>query len=479
MKRTWATDTIAAIATAVGPGGVGIVRVSGPDAIAVADRVFRSHAGVKVAEMKGYQAAFGDLVDTSRNDELVDECLCLVMRAPHSYTGEDVVELQCHGGTYLLHRALQAVLDAGAPDIRLAERGEFTRRAFLNGRLDLTQAEAVLDLIQADSEAAHKNALRQLKGALQRPLTLVTSRLLEWVAQVEALIDFPEDEVEGYEQSALLADIERLSLELKAMADSYRQGKIIRDGLPTALLGRPNVGKSSLFNYLVGQDRAIVTEMPGTTRDVIEERVRWGELVLVLSDTAGIRRADDVVERIGVEKSKQIAEEVRVQMVLFDVTTAPEPDDQILLDVVDPERAVILLNKADLGGDAEQWRTWLTEQGIAEEQIFLVSALRGTGLDQVRAWLEQKFLTGDPTSSSPGRLSAEQTVVITNERHRQAMLNAVQYLEEAKSLLVAGQVEELLAVELRAAWAEVAMITGELVEDDILTHIFSRFCIGK
>ena len=467
------TDTIAAIATPPGAGGVGVVRISGPDAFQIAEEVFRRRDGRLVRDLGGYQAAIGEIIDP-KDGQLIDEAICLCMREPRSYTGENVIELQCHGGVYLMQRVLDVVLAHGA---RLADRGEFTRRAFLNGRLELTQAEAVLDLIQAESETAHRLAIQQLKGSLQRPLMDITARLLGWVAQIEALIDFPEDEVEGYSRQQLLEELSQLLERLRSMAESYHQGKIARQGLPTVLLGRPNVGKSSLFNLLAGQDRAIVTDTPGTTRDVIEERIRWGKLVLVLSDTAGIRNTEDQVEKIGVERSWKAADEAQLQIILFDVTALPEEEEEHLLQQIHTEQSVFLLNKIDLGGNPDEWRRWLTNRNASPERIFDVSAKDGTGLDEVRQWLEQHFLPR--LAGGYAGEGKDQPAIITHLRHRQAILEAIEHLSHAEDLILHNGPEELIAAEFRSAWSALASITGELVEDDILTQIFSRFCIGK
>lgn len=457
-------DTIAAVATAPGEAAVGIVRVSGPLAVPLAERCFHG-AGGGAVERQSHRAYYGEVVHP-QSGEAIDECILLVMRGPRSYTGEDVVEFQCHGGPVVLSRVLRAVLDGGA---RLAEPGEFTLRAFLNGRLDLAQAEAVIDLIRSRGEAGRRAALDQLRGRYSLQVRSVRERLVSALAHVEALIDFPEDEVDDLAPGDLAAVLKEAEAALARMVDSYREGRIVRDGVRVAIVGRPNVGKSSLLNALVGAERALVTEVPGTTRDVIEDAVNVGGIPLVLMDTAGIRATEDRVERLGVERSRALLTEADVVLFVVDDGAGLAGGDWAIAEMVPAERVVVVVNKVDTGRRLVD-RGALAER-FAGRPLVEVSALRGEGLAALGEAVRGAVLGG--------RLPDRESVLVTRARHRDALARALDHLRAAGRGAAGGLPAELVAVDLRAAVARLGEVTGDTVDDDLLEAIFRDFCVGK
>lgn len=457
-------DTIVAPATAPGEAAVGIVRVSGPLALDVADRLFRRAKG-RAGHWETHRAYFGRVVDPE-SGEAIDEAILLVMRGPRSFTGEDVVEFQCHGGPVVLNRVLESVLACGA---RLAEPGEFTQRAFINGRLDLSQAEAVIDLIRSRGDAGRRAALEQLQGRLSHRVRSVRERLLRVLAHMEALIDFPEDEVGDLapgELEAMLAEAEET---LARMVDSFREGRVVREGVRVAIAGRPNAGKSSLLNALVGAERALVTEVPGTTRDVIEETVNVGGIPLVLMDTAGIRSTMDPVERLGVERSRAVLAGADVVLFVVDDSRGLEDEDRAVAELVPAERTVLVVNKCDLGlvrVDRGALARWFPGRPLVE-----VSALRAEGLQALAEAVRAAVVEG--------RQPDRESVLVTRARHRDALARALEGVRSARRGLAAGLPAELTAVDLQAAVSGLGEVTGDTVEEEILDVIFREFCIGK
>jgi tRNA modification GTPase len=454
-------DTIAAIATPAGEGGVGIVRVSGPDAERIAAALFVRAEG-KNGRLKSHMLHYGTIRDP-KSDKILDQVLLTIMRKPRSYSGEDVVEVHCHGGVFVVQRILGLVLAQGA---RHAEPGEFTKRAFLNGRLDLAQAEAVLDLIVARTEKGADLALSQIKGELSDWIGDLREQLLDILAQVEAAIDFPEEEIELLERPALIAKIDALREKITIIIDTYEWGRLFREGAKVCICGRPNVGKSSLFNALLGEERVIVTPIPGTTRDVIEESINLDGLPVVLWDTAGIRDATDKVERIGVNLSREHLEKSEAVVVVLDGSVSLADEDRIFLSSTTKKMGLIAINKIDLEQkvDRDQLR-----RIVGDKKIVTVSASQGHGIQELRKSLRELILHTD----------MEPSFVLTNLRHKSALLCGEQALADAGLALYETQPPELVAVALQQAKQSLEEVVGVIHKDDVLELIFSKFCIGK
>ena len=454
-------DTIAAVATPAGEGGVGIVRVSGPDAERIAAALFVRAEG-KNGRLKSHMLHYGTIRDP-KSDKILDQVLLTIMRKPRSYTGEDVVEVHCHGGVFVVHRVLGLVLAQGA---RHAEPGEFTKRAFLNGRLDLAQAEAVLDLIAARTEKGADLALSQIKGELSNWIDDLREQLLDILAQVEAAIDFPEEEIELLERPALVAKIDALRDKINVITDTYEWGRLFREGAKVCICGRPNVGKSSLFNALLGEDRVIVTPIAGTTRDVIEESINLDGLPVVLWDTAGIRDATDEVERIGVNLSREYLEKSEAVVVVLDGSASLTDEDRIFLSSTTKKMGLVAINKIDLEQrvDPDQLR-----QIVGDKKIVTVSATQVHGIQELRKSLRELILHTD----------MEPPFVLTNLRHKSALLCGEQALADAGLALYEKEPPELVAVALQQARQSLEEVVGVIQKDNILELIFSKFCIGK
>ncbi len=459
-----AEDTISAIVTAPGEAGVGIVRVSGPLAQNVGEALFCSASGRKLAELPSHYASYGKVVNPV-DGAMVDEVLLLVMRAPHSYTREDVVEIQCHGSHVSLRRILALTLSCGA---RLAEPGEFTKRAFLNGRLDLTQAEAVMDVIRAKTEASLRLAVRHLEGGLAAAIRAERERLLALIAHIEALLDYPEEEIEEVSARQAAEGAALSAVALQRLLDTADQGKVLREGLATVILGKPNVGKSSLLNALVRTQRAIVTDVPGTTRDVIEEYVNLRGVPLRIIDTAGIRETEDIVEKLGVERSRQMLEEADLVLVLLDTSRPLSTEDKEVLTLLGAQKSLVLLNKSDLPPlwGEEEIRTLAPQQ-----QVLRISLAAASGLKELEEAIVQQVYCG-AASQGEGLLAV-------NVRQEALLQQAVRHLQEVGVAAAAGMPLDCLSIDLRAAWTLLGEITGDTVGEDMITEIFSRFCIGK
>ncbi len=469
------TDTIAAIATALTDSGIGIVRISGPDAAEAADRILRNkRKDPFVKQMQAGTIRHGYL----GAKETLDEVLVSLMRAPVSYTGEDTVEINCHGGAYVVRRALREVLDTGL--VRLAEPGEFTKRAFLNGKMDLSEAEAVADLIASRSEAARSSAAAQLTGLLSGRVRRIREEILYETAFLESALDDPEHfSLEGYGER-LREKITGLLPELERMMASYENGRFLKEGIRTVIMGKPNVGKSSVMNLLLGSERAIVTEIAGTTRDTLEEYVTLGQVTLRLIDTAGLRDTKDPVERIGVDRARKALEEADLVLFVIDGSSFLEAGDMELFPLVYGKRCVILCNKADLGNKVPEEEFYphfvypgsLSEEDARERYPYVAfSAKSGEGLDRLQKILEGWFYDGTIASSGEP--------VITSLRHLEALSAAAESLRLVLRGISAGVDEDLYTVDLMNAYTELGKIIGESVEDDLVDEIFSRFCMGK
>jgi len=454
-------DTIAAIATPVGEGAVAIVRVSGPDAERIATSVFVRAQG-KNGKLASHRLYHGRIQDP-RSYKFVDEVLLAVMRKPRSYTGEDIVEVHCHGGTFVVRRVLELMLSQGA---RHALRGEFTKRAFLNGRLDLAQAEAVLDLISARTDKGIELALNQVGGGFSKWTRELREELLAILVQIEAAIDFPEEEIELLQRSDLIAKIERLRQKICDILISYEWGRLFRDGARVCICGRPNVGKSSLLNALLGEDRVIVTDIPGTTRDVIEESVNLDGLPVVLWDTAGIRETDDRIEQIGVNLSRRYLEKSEAVLVTLDGSESLAAADLALLESLNGKNALIVINKSDLPQRLDVGE--LKNRGFLQAMAF-VSAKTGSGIEGLKEQL-RNLMAG---------CQEEPPIVLTNIRHKAALERSDKALSDALVSLAKSCPPELVAVELSEGREALEEIIGLINNEDILESIFKNFCVGK
>jgi len=464
MSKKDLFDTIAAIATPPGLGGIGIVRISGSAAASILDRLFflpKDHS--PPSHWESHHLYYGQ-VRNPQNGQLIDEALAVLMRAPHSYTAEDVGELQCHGGSVSLAAVMSAVLVCGA---RLASPGEFTMRAFLNGRLDLAQAEAVLDLIEAKTPQAATQAAGQLSGTLSRKLMDLGDKILEMLTIIAAATDFPED-VENLSAQEALGSITAFEKEVAALLAGAHAGRIYREGLSVVLLGAPNAGKSSIMNALLQEDRVIVTHIPGTTRDVIEEYLDIEGIPVLLSDTAGLRESDNEVESIGIAKSISKAQEAGILLLIIDATDPLSEDVRQMLDVYAGERALILLNKCDIA-DPFPLLECLSKEYPGMPLVTL-SAKTGKGLDDLRSAIVQKAF-GSATGQREG--------TINNLRHQEALMLAAEHLGEARKAIEHGFPVDLVSVDLQAAWQALGEISGQTAAQDVIDKIFADFCLGK
>ena len=454
-------DTIAAVATPPGEGGVAIVRVSGPEAERIATEVF-VRAGGKNGALRSHTLHFGTIRDP-KSGASIDEGLVAVMRKPRSYTGEDVAEFHCHGGPLVTRRVLELILSRGA---RHAAPGEFTRRAFLNGRLDLAQAEAVLDLTQARTETGMKLAVAQMHGGLSQWVARLREELLDILAQVEAAIDFSEEDIEHLPREILAGKIAGLRGKISGIVASYEWGRLYREGARVCIAGRPNVGKSSLLNALLGEERVIVTAVPGTTRDVIEESVNLGGLPVALWDTAGIRATDNPVEQAGIDFTRRHLETADAVLIVLDGALPHDAEDESILKAVRGKKGILVVNKNDLPARLDV--SWLAE-AAPDKAVVSISAKQGAGLDGLKRALRDLLLTA----------SAEPEIVLTNARHKAALERTADGLHAAADGVLAGLSPELVAVELIEAKNGLEEVVGLVDNEDILERIFSKFCIGK
>ncbi len=464
-------DTIAAVATPPGEGGVGIVRISGPKALYVAQAVFAPARDT--CEIRPLRLYYGTIKDPSTG-RAVDDGYMVYMKGPRSFTGEDTVELHCHGGLLVTKKVLEAVLSAGA---RTAGPGEFTRRAFLNGKLDLSQAEAVCDLIRAQTESAMRSARGRLKGGLSRRVNSIKEILLDLLVRVEAELDFAEDEIEETPSGTLSEGIERARGEIEELVATYEQGRILREGVKAAILGRPNTGKSSLLNILLREERAIVTDVPGTTRDVIEEVVVIRGLAVRLMDTAGLRDTVDEVESIGVERARERVKEAALVLFVVDSSSGDFSGDRELLETtlgMSPDKKVVVVaNKMDLVGEKERIRGEV-EKAFTGRPVVFISAFREEGIGDLEEKIVEEAVgrRHAATEADPGEL-------VTSLRHKEALLRALEGLERAGAAVENGLAREFIATDLRWSVDRLGEITGETTTEDILDRIFSSFCIGK
>lgn len=455
MKST----TIAAISTAQGESGIGVIRVSGDEAIEICDRVFKAVSGKKLSEMKGYSAAFGHIY---KENEAIDECVATVFRNPKSYTGEDVVELSCHGGIYITRETLRAVLEQGASP---AQAGEFTKRAFLNGKLDLTEAEAVIDIISAKSKNAARAALYAKDGALWKRTEAIKNKLVTTAAHLSAWVDYPEEDIEKVTEESLRRVFSESIEELDRLLKTYDAGQTVKEGIDTVIAGKPNTGKSTLMNLLAGHDRSIVTDIPGTTRDIIEETVLVGGIMLRLSDTAGIRDTGDAVEKIGVELAKSRLENCGLVLAVFDDSKPLDENDLSLLEKLDAENTIAIINKTDLESKLDSSRI---ENKLND--VIRISAKNGDGYTELEKAVARLAGT-ENFNPSEG--------ILANERQRTAVINAKQSLQNALDALNMGLTFDAAEVDLENAIESVCELTGERVSEVVVDNVFHNFCVGK
>ena len=456
------TDTIAAIATAMSNSGIGIVRISGNEALDVADRIFRPKKGSrKVSDMETHTIHYGYVTD---GDEVIDEVMLLIMKAPRSYTCEDTIEIDCHGGVLVMKKILETVLKYGA---RPAEPGEFTKRAFLNGRIDLSQAESVIDVINAQNELALKSSVSQLQGAVLEKIKAIRAVVLHEIAFIESALDDPEHvSLEGYPEQLheIMSDAHS---KVKKLLDSSDNGKMLKEGINTAIVGKPNAGKSSLLNILVGEERAIVTEIAGTTRDILQEQIQIGGIGLNVIDTAGIRDTEDIVEKIGVNKSREYIEKADLIIYVVDSSTELDENDQEIIEAIQNKKAIVLLNKSDL--DAKTDASILQTQ--LNKPILSISAKNNTGIHELETLIEEMFFSG--------KLSFNDEVYITNIRQKNALAEAQNSLKMVLQSIADGMPEDFFTIDMMNAYEALGTIIGESVGEDLVNEIFSKFCMGK
>ena len=455
------TDTIAAIATAMSSSGIGIIRISGDESVEIVDRIFSMKNEKKLSDMPTHTIHYGHIKD---GDEVIDEVMVVLMRAPKSYTKEDTVEIDCHGGVYVMKRVLETVIKYGA---RPAEPGEFTKRAFLNGRIDLAQAESVIDIIHAKNEFALKSSEQQLSGSLSIEVKTVREKLLHEIAFIESALDDPEHiSLDGYPET-LHGIVEAAEKEIQKLLANSDNGKILKEGISTVIIGKPNAGKSSLLNTLVGEERAIVTDIAGTTRDVLEEQINLNGIILNVIDTAGIRETDDVVEKIGVDRAKKYLNEADLVIYVVDTSTQLDENDYEIMDLLKDRKAIILLNKSDL--------TPVTDGGSIrqhlDKKMIAVSAKEQTGIEELEETIREMFFTGEVTFNDE--------VYITNIRHKTALQEALNSLNLVVQSILDGMPEDFYSIDLMNAYEKLGSIIGEAVEDDLVNEIFSKFCMGK
>jgi tRNA modification GTPase len=467
--------TIAAIATAPGEGGIGIIRISGFDSFSILKKMFRYRSGKMISYPEPRRMIYGNILnlsDESDSSSVIDECMSVYMKAPHTYTGEDVVEIQCHGSIVSLRRILAQVLDCGA---ELAEKGEFTKRAFLNGRIDLSQAEAVIDIVKAKSDTGLDSAVSQLQGVLSLRIREIRKNIADMLADIVAHIEYPEEDLEELTYADILNKLSIIKSEIKKIADTADTGRVFRDGLKVAIAGRPNVGKSSLMNAVLCEERAIVTDIPGTTRDTIEEYAAIGGIPIRIIDTAGIRQTDDTIEKIGIEKSRSSIYHADIVLIMIDGSSEISDEDINIFSSVTDKKTIFIINKSDLRCivDEDMLKRCIEKSSpwLAGSAVISMSAKSGEGIDTLKDEIKRIVYNGEA--------SAQDEVMITNVRHEQLLKNSLSLLDDAEEMLINGEALDFPESDIREAWMTLGEITGDAVTDDIVNEVFSRFCLGK
>lgn len=454
--------TIAAISTAMSPSGIGIVRISGKSSMDVISRVYRSKGGKKnILNAPDHTIHYGYVYD---GEECIDEVLVMIMKGPKTYTGEDTVEIDCHGGVFAMKRVLETVLKNGAV---LAEPGEFTKRAFLNGRLDLSQAEAVMDVIQAKNASALRNSMRQLKGSVHKVITEIRRDILYHMAYIESALDDPEHiSLDGYPQELRIV-VDNLLKKIEKLLETASDGRMIREGIRTVILGKPNAGKSSLLNVLVGENRAIVTDIAGTTRDILEEYIHFHGLTLQIIDTAGIRNTEDAVEKIGVGKAREVAKEADLILFVVDSSLPLDENDEDIISMIRDKKAIVLYNKTDLVPCVNMEEL----KRMTGKPVLPISALEETGIDELEVLIRDLFFAGN--------ISFNDEVYITNARHQEGLSQALESLKLVRQSIDNHMPEDFFSIDLMSAYESLGKILGEAVGEDLVNEIFSKFCMGK
>lgn len=458
------TDTIAAIATGITNSGIGIIRISGPDSVFIADKIFRpGKKNIKLENVESHTIHYGFIFD---RENVIDEVMVSVMRGPRSFTAEDTVEINCHGGILIMNRILELVVKNGA---RMAEPGEFTKRAFLNGRIDLSEAEAVMDVISSKNDLALKSSVLQLRGFVSDKIKKLREEIIYEIAFIESALDDPEHiSLEGYPEK-LGIKVDHLLKDVDKLISSSDNGKIIKEGINTVIVGKPNAGKSSLLNLMVGEDKAIVTDVAGTTRDILEENISLHGISLNIVDTAGIRSTDDIVEKIGVDKAKKIASEADLIIYVVDSSVDFDENDFEIIDMIQNKKCIVLLNKSDL-------KQKITEKDLQDKLnrdtiIIKTSTKENTGIDEFEDTVKKMFFKGD--------INLNDELIITNMRHKEKLIDAYESLKQVKKSLEDRMPEDFYSIDLMSAYSSLGAIIGEEVKDDLVNEIFSKFCMGK
>ena len=451
-------STIAAIATPHGTGGISVIRVSGDESINICDKIFKAKSGKKLKDAKTHTIHYGNIV---LNDEVVDEVLVSVMRAPNTFTREDTVEINCHGGLLVTEKVLLSTISAGAS---LASAGEFTKRAFLNGRIDLSQAEAVIDIINSPSTLALSVAANQLGGALSSDINALRDTILEILAQINVTVDYPEEDIDDVEKNILISKLEDIKKKIQDLLETSHRGKLIKDGINTVICGKPNVGKSSILNLLARDSRAIVTDIAGTTRDVIEERIKLGNVVLNVYDTAGIRNTEDTIESLGIDKSRECIKNAELVLFVCDSVSGIEDADKEIFETLSDKNVIIIFNKSDV-------KIQDTKSAFGGYKEINLSAKTGDGLDELSSVIEEMF--------NLGKISPKDNNAITNLRHKEALSAALTSVSAAISALYNFTPYDIVSIDLSDCASFLGEITGKTVSDEIVDKIFARFCLGK
>lgn len=455
------TDTIAAIATFPGNAGINIIRISGDDSLDIAEKIFINKNKKQNISLKPRYLHYGHIVD--KNSRVIDEVLISYMKGPNTYTREDIVEINCHGGIISAKKILETVLEHGC---RPAERGEFTKRAFLNGRIDLAQAEAVIDIINSKTDSSHEISVNHLEGRLSKEINEIIDNIMELLANIEVNIDFPEYDEDEVTIEKVKELSEKTAVRIDRLISTADTGKIFKEGIKTVILGKPNVGKSSLMNFLLNENRAIVTEVPGTTRDTIEEYVNIKGVPLRIIDTAGIRETDDRVEKIGVEKALQKVEEADLVIMIFDSSRELEDDDKKILKYIENKKVIYIKNKTDL-----EERLNISEYGSIEKEAISISVLKNQGLDEIIDKITEMFFHGT--------INVSDELIINNVRHKNLLINAKNSLLEVLSSIESNMTIDFIEIDLKQAMEYLGLIVGKTVSDDLMDKIFNEFCIGK
>lgn len=457
-----AEDTIAAISTPYGTGGIGIIRISGDRAFEIAKTIFKGKKNFD--EIKSHTINYGKIIDPVKN-ETIDEVLVTKMKKPNTFTREDVVEINCHGGIVVLKKILDLVLRQGA---RAAEPGEFTKRAFLNGRIDLSQAEAVIDIINSKTEESSKAAVNQLEGKLSSKIKALRKRLIEILAHIEAVVDYPEEDIEEITGEKVYNEIKEIKENLKKITDNFERGRILREGIDAVIVGRPNVGKSSLLNELTGKNRAIVTDIPGTTRDIIEEYININDIPVRIVDTAGIRETEDAVEIIGVEKTHKALEEAELVIMMVDAEKGFTPEDSAILEKVANKKLIILINKIDKSNEENIKNI---EKNLEGMNYIRTSIREEIGIDKIGKMITKLFTKGE--------INLNSQIILTNIRHKNLIDRAILSIDDAMGAYENKMPLDLMTIDITNAADFLGQITGESVKEDVINEIFSRFCLGK